>query len=141
MLVGIGDAAVVLFLIGIIDRIGIGIAALPELLDEVLAFLVRLQPQESLALGVRDDIGDVLAEPLFVGRGKFLQDLLLAGLFGFAGVLLFVGLLGGLRLIRLADSVPIRDRLRTTPVETKHFPEWRKTAGILTSSSLMPLRG
>ena len=28
MLVGIGDAAVVFFLIGIIDRIGIGIAAL-----------------------------------------------------------------------------------------------------------------
>ncbi len=96
MLVGIGDAAVVFFLIGIIDRIGIGIAALPELLDEVLAFLVGLQLQEGLALGVRDDIGDVLAQPLFVGRGKFLQDLLLAGLFGFAGVLFFVGLLGGL---------------------------------------------
>ena len=100
MLVGIGDTAVVLFLVGIIDGIGIGIAALPELLDEVLALLIRLQSQESLAFGVCDDIGHVLAEPLFVWRGKFLEDLFLAGLFGFAGVLLFVRLLGGLRLIR-----------------------------------------
>ena len=141
MLVGIGDAAVVFFFIGIIHRIGIGIAALPELLDEVLAFLVGLQLQESFALGVRDDIGHVLAQPLLVGRGKFLQDLFLAGLLGFAGVLFFVGLLGRLAADPVADSVPGPDRLRTTPVETKHFPEWRRTAGILTSSSHMPLRG
>jgi len=40
VLVGVSDAPVVLFLEGIFRRIRIGIAALPELLDELLALFV-----------------------------------------------------------------------------------------------------
>src|SRR5579859_2586576 len=89
MLVSIGDAAIVLFFYGIIDRIRIRIAPLPEFLDELLALFVGLELQESFALGVRDDVNNVFAQPLFVGGGEFLQNLLI-GLFLLIGILFLV---------------------------------------------------
>ena len=72
MLVGVGDAAIVLFLYGVVDRIGVGIAPLPELLDKLLALFVGLQLQEGFALRIGDDVGDVFVQPLLVRRGEFL---------------------------------------------------------------------
>ena len=43
MLVGVGDAAVVLFLELVLDGVRRGIAAQPELLDELLALFVGVQ--------------------------------------------------------------------------------------------------
>jgi hypothetical protein len=40
MLVRVSDAPVVLFLVGVFGRIRIGIAPLPELLDELFALFV-----------------------------------------------------------------------------------------------------
>ena len=66
VLVGVSDAAVVLFLELVLDGIGRGIAAQPELLDELLALFVGLQPLEGLALFIGDDVDDVLVQPLLV---------------------------------------------------------------------------
>ena len=56
LLVGVGDTAVVLFLVFVLDGVRRGIAPQPELLDELLALFVGLQPLESLALFIGDDV-------------------------------------------------------------------------------------
>src|SRR3981189_421542 len=73
MLVGVGNAAVVLFFEIILRQIGVAAAPEPELLDELLALFVGIQLEESVALFRRDDIGDVLAEPLPVGAVQLLE--------------------------------------------------------------------
>ena len=67
MVVGIRDAPVVFLFEFVFRRAGSGIAAQPELFDEVLALRVGLQAFECRALFVGDDVGDVLGEPLVVG--------------------------------------------------------------------------
>ena len=73
MLVGVGDPAVILFLEGVHVRAGIGIAACPERLDELLALFVGLQAEEGFSLGGRNDVGD-LVQPLLVGVDEFLHQ-------------------------------------------------------------------
>ncbi len=58
VVVGVCDAPVVLFAKLIFGRVGIGIAAQPELLDECFALLVVAQVLECLALFVGDDVGN-----------------------------------------------------------------------------------
>ncbi len=85
MLVGVGDAAVVLFFELVLDGIRGGIAAQPELLDELLALFVGLQPFEGGALFIGDDVGHVFVQPLAIGGLELLAELrfaLLAFLFG-----------------------------------------------------------
>ena len=107
MLVGIGDAAVVLFFELVLFRIGRGIAAQPELLDELVALFVVGELGEGGALFIGDDVAHVLVEPFLVG----LADLLLQRLFVGAALLFgkrlgerihfrlsFFLALGGLRL-------------------------------------------
>ncbi len=60
VLVGVGDAPVVLFAKFVVGRVGIRIAAQPELLDERIALFVVAQVSKGFALIVRDDVGDVL---------------------------------------------------------------------------------
>jgi hypothetical protein len=60
MLVGVGDAPVVLFAELVLRRIGVGIAPQPELLNEGVALLVVAQVLEGLALFVGDDVGHIL---------------------------------------------------------------------------------
>ena len=67
MLVGVGDAAVVLFLELVLGRVGIRIAAQPEVLDEGLTLLIVRQALERLHLLVGDDPAHVLIQPLLVG--------------------------------------------------------------------------
>src|SRR5690348_13274232 len=81
MLVGISDAAVVLLLNRIIDRVWVRTAPLPKLLDEVFTLLVCLQLQKSSALRIGNDVDDVFVEPLFVRGRQFLQNLLLIDFF------------------------------------------------------------
>ena len=76
-LVGVGDAAVVLFLELVLGGVRRGVAAQPELLDELLALFVRLQALEGVPLLVGDDVGDVLVQPLAVGRLELLAELVL----------------------------------------------------------------
>ena len=47
MLVGVRDAAIVLFLEVIVGQIGVAAAAQPELFNELLAFFVRFQLEKS----------------------------------------------------------------------------------------------
>ena len=84
VLVGVGDAAVVLFLELVLDGIGRGVAAQPELLDELLALFVGLQPLEGRALFIGDDVGDVLVQPLAVGSLQLLAELGLRFFFCFS---------------------------------------------------------
>src|SRR6185437_11125278 len=77
MFVGIGDAAVVLFAVGVFRRIGIWIAAAPELLNEGVALLVVAQALEGLPFLVADDPANILIQPLFVGAVQFLAEFLL----------------------------------------------------------------
>ena len=74
-LVGVCDAAIMLFLELIFDRVRSGVAALPEGLNELLALFVRLQLQERGALFIADDVGDFFLQPLLVGGIEFLLEL------------------------------------------------------------------
>ena len=87
VLVGIGDAAVVLFLKGILGRIRVRIAAQPELLDKLFALFVGLQAEEGAAFFGGDDVGYVLVQPLFIGGVQLFVEL------GFAATALFGGFL------------------------------------------------
>src|SRR5207248_1234781 len=76
-LIGVRDAPVVLFLEFVFHRVRRGVAAQPELLDELLAFLVRLQALEGGALFVADDVRYVFVQPFAVRRFELLAQLLL----------------------------------------------------------------
>ena len=66
-------------------RVRRGVAAQPELLDELFALFVRLQFFEGGALFIGDDVGDILVQPLAVRRLQlFLEP-------GFALLALFFG--------------------------------------------------
>src|SRR5947207_10851537 len=79
VLVGVGDAPVVLFAELVFGGIGIGIAAQPELLDERLALLIVAQVLESLPFVIGDDVGHILLEPVLVGVLQFPPDLFPGG--------------------------------------------------------------
>src|ERR1700674_1037000 len=96
MLIGVRDAAVVLFFEVVVRKIGITAAAEPKLFNELLTLFVRVQLQESLALFRRDDIDSVLVEPLLVGSVQLLERLLHLSL------LFFVELLRSGRWIRIS---------------------------------------
>src|SRR2546426_12279523 len=82
MLVRVSNPSVVLFLKLVFGAAGVGIAPLPELLDELFALFVRTQLLERTPLLVSDDIGDFLLEPLLIGAlHLFLNRLLAAPLF------------------------------------------------------------
>ncbi len=66
-----------LFLEFVLFGVGSGVAAQPELLDEVLPLFVGVQLLEGLAFLVGDDIGDVFIQPLLVGRLQLFLELLL----------------------------------------------------------------
>ncbi len=75
MLVGIRDPAIVLFLKIVIRQVGIAAAPQPELLNELLAFFVRLKLKEGGPLFRGNDVDHVFTEPLFVGSFKLFQTL------------------------------------------------------------------
>src|SRR5208282_22770 len=91
VLVGVGDAAIVFLFEGVFRRIGVGITALPERLDELLAFFVCRKVQERAALLGSDDVDHILVQPLLVLGVEFLVEvafvllLVLIGLFGMLG--------------------------------------------------------
>ncbi len=74
MLVGVGDALVVLFLIFVLFGVRSGVAALPEGFDEVVALFVVRELLEGGALFVGDDVDDVFVQPLLVGLADFLLE-------------------------------------------------------------------
>jgi len=67
MLVGVGDALVVLFFVFVLFRVGSRIATLPESLDEVVALLVVGKLLEGCPLFISNDVDDILIQPLSVG--------------------------------------------------------------------------
>ena len=68
--IGIGDAPIVVFFEGIFSRIRIRIAELPEMFDELFAFLVGTKPEESRALFGTDDIRDFILQPIRIAVAK-----------------------------------------------------------------------
>src|SRR5579859_5098083 len=95
MLIGIGNAAIVLFFEVVFRKIGIAAAPLPELLDELLALFIGVQLQESLTFFRGNNVNHVLVEPLLVRSVQFLERLL------HLSFLFFAELLGSRRGIRI----------------------------------------
>ena len=77
MLVRISDAPVVFFLELVFIGIRRGIAPQPELLDELLALIIRLQSLEGVFLLLGDDVGHVFVQPFPVRRFQLFPELLL----------------------------------------------------------------
>ena len=67
MLVGVGNPPVILFPVFVLRGIGVGVAPLPELLDEVVPLFIVRQTLEGLQLLVGDDPAHILINPLLVG--------------------------------------------------------------------------
>src|SRR5258706_579584 len=101
-LVGVGDAAIVLFAELVLFRIRRRIAAQPELLDELLALFVGGQPAERFPLFVADDVDDLFVQPLLIRSLELLAQLLFLLLLLFVGERLRDGLTLALRLLLLA---------------------------------------
>ena len=84
-LVGVSDAAVVLFLEFVFDGVRGGVAAQPELFDELLALFIGLQAFERGALFVGDDVGHVFIEPFAVRRLELFAQFFVSSLLFFVG--------------------------------------------------------
>ena len=82
VVVGVGDPAVVLLLEFIEGRSRVRVPAAPELLDEGVPFGVGAQVVEDLLLFVRDDVDDVLSQPLLEVVLLLLHPLALIALLG-----------------------------------------------------------
>ena len=70
VIVGVLDAPVVLLPERVLRGPGRGIAAVPELSNELLPLFIRLEGFEGSTLSIGDDVGDVFVEPLRLG-GSF----------------------------------------------------------------------
>ena len=74
MFVSVGDAAVVLFFEFVLFGVREWVAPQPELLDELFALFVGVQPLESLILLIRNDVDDVFVQPFLIRRLQFLLE-------------------------------------------------------------------
>ena len=79
MFVGVRDAAVMLFLVLVLDGVGRGIATEPELFDELISLFVVGELLKRRKLFRRDDPAHVFVQPLLVGRAQFLLECLGVG--------------------------------------------------------------
>ena len=77
VLIGIGDSPVVLFPEFILRGIGIGIAPPPEVLNEVVPFLIVREALEGLQFLVGDDPAHILVYPLLVGSLELVSQFFL----------------------------------------------------------------
>src|SRR5271165_1692904 len=99
MLVGVCDATVVLFFKVVIREVGITAPPKPELLDSLLALFVGIKLKEGFPLLWRNDIDDVLIQPLLVLAVELFQRLACFGFLSFS--LLFVERLRRRRIRRI----------------------------------------
>ena len=90
MFVGISDAAIVFLFEFVFRAARIGVAPLPKCLDKLLALFVRRVLLERRALFGRDDVGDLLVNPLLIRRLQFLLRGFLPALFFPAELFLFL---------------------------------------------------
>src|ERR1700694_1382289 len=79
VLVGIGNAFVILLFEFVLISVGIRIATTPELFNEALSFLVSLNFFECLSLIICNDVNNVFLQPVFVSFFEF--GLFVAGFF------------------------------------------------------------
>ena len=77
-LIGVRDTGVMLFFEFVLDSIGSGVAAEPELFDELLALFVGTQTLPCGALFIRNDVSDVLVQPLAIRRLQLFAQLFFA---------------------------------------------------------------
>ncbi len=87
MLVGVGDAAIMLFAKLVFRGVGIGIAAQPELLDEGFSFLIVAQVLERPPFIIADDVAHILFKPGLVGPLQLVSESVLGGKFFLVGAL------------------------------------------------------
>src|SRR5687768_2755907 len=66
VLVGVGDTLVILFAVFVLFRVRVGVAAAPEILDEVLTLLVGGQSIERPLFFLGDDVSDVGVAPFLI---------------------------------------------------------------------------
>src|SRR5262249_44424500 len=103
MFVGIRDAPVMFFFVLVLDGVGCGVAAQPELFHKLLAFLIGVQLLECLPLFIGDDVRYVFVEPLLPGRFELFSE----GSFFFLPFLLGQGFGNGFALLVLAGAVAL----------------------------------
>ncbi len=65
MFVGVGDALVKLFLEFVLFSVGIGVAAAPNLLDELFSLVVCFEFLPGVAFGLSEDRIDVLIQSTY----------------------------------------------------------------------------
>src|ERR1700735_1375752 len=97
VLVRVCDSTIVLLFECVVGRIGVGITALPKLLDELLAFLVGSKVKKRTAFFRGYDVNDVLVKPFPILGVQFLPKFFVA--LGFLLRRLFSGILVGLSLL------------------------------------------
>ncbi len=90
MFVGIGEAAVVLFFEFVDRGVGIGIVAVENYFDELLAFFVGAEAIKGGALFRRDDVDEIFVEDVLEAVAEFV----------FSFLDLFFVLFFGLRFLR-----------------------------------------
>ena len=73
ILIGVVDAAIVLYLVLVLRRRGIRVALAPEGLDEAVALLHRPEIEEHVALAVGDDVEHVALQPGAMLLGELLH--------------------------------------------------------------------
>jgi len=135
VLVGIGDAGIVLFAKLIVRGVRVRIASQPEVLDERIPFFVIAQVFERLQLGIRDDPVNVLVDPLLIDAVQFALDFLLllepffirqrrfsgSGFSSVAGAFVTPSVAGDVALVCeyiWGTKGPATDRIATKTVET-----------------------
>ena len=105
MLVGVGNAAIVLFFKIVIRKVGIAAAPKPELFDELLALFIGIELKESVPFFWRNDVDHILIQPLLVLAVEFLEGL--AGFIFLRFPLLFSERLGRRRIRRILSWEPV----------------------------------
>ena len=74
MLVGIGDSFVIFFAVFVFFRVRIGVAATPEIFDEILALFVRHQSIKSPFFLFCNDVSNVVVDPFFISLFELWLD-------------------------------------------------------------------
>ena len=95
LLIGVSDAPVIFFLELVLRVTGVGIAPLPEGLNELFPLIISGELLESTSFLVGNDVRDFFIEPLLIGALHFFLHRLAALLFRLVHLLVGVCVLRG----------------------------------------------
>src|SRR5690349_6075182 len=67
VLIRVSDAFVILFAELVFFGIRVRVATTPKVFNKIFTFLVRLKGEKGLFLSTRNDVGNVVVQPFFIG--------------------------------------------------------------------------